>query len=71
MSKRQLKKAVMAEALRLMRAEYGVRQFELIDDGSKSGHIGYIWLSEPHAHLTHLKNLCDRLEGRKPNWYAK
>lgn len=61
LSKRRLKKEIMAEALRIGRQNYPVRSFML---NRHTGEVGRLSLDCPYEDLSELKFLCDQLDGK-------
>ena len=63
MSKRKIKKAILAEALRIHRANtFNVRSFDI---DVTTGRIVFHRLAEPYEFMTNLIHLCGQLEGPK------
>lgn len=68
MSKRQIKKRILAEALKLYREhDFETKRFTLraVGNGVYS-QLAHVELREPHHMLTDLMHECARLEGERP-----
>ena len=68
MSKRQIKKRILAEALKLYREhQFETRSFTMqANMNGVCSRVVHVYLREPHHMLTDLMHECARLEGDLP-----